>query len=164
MRIIPLTRGQIAELDNWNHKRIKRHKWCANRSRRNGMWYAVRRPWDPIARRYNTVYMHREILRLKKGERGPDHIDGNGLNNRESNLRSATHTQNMCNRGKQRNNTSGFKGVYFHKRARRWAAQIKLNQRWIYLGLFDEPEEAAHVYDAAALKYFGEFARPNFIN
>lgn len=91
-----------------------------------------------------------------------DHEDTNKSNNRFSNLRPANQSQNMGNRGKQKNNTSGFKGVYYDKANDKWAATIMVNKRGIGLGRFATREEAATAYDEAAKKFFGEFARTNF--
>ena len=88
-----------------------------------------------------------------------DHRDGNSTNNRWSNLRRATPSQNNANRRRPRHNTSGYKGVYF--RWGFWRACIKRNGRRIYLGVFATPEEAHAAYVAAARKLFGEFARPD---
>lgn len=59
-------------------------------------------------------------------------------------------------------NISGFKGVYWHKVANKWQAQIQANGKRIYLGLFASKIEAAHVYDEAAIRHFGEFASTNY--
>ena len=83
-----------------------------------------------------------------------DHKDGDKLNNLDDNLRICTHTDNMKNKKKYKNNTSGFTGVTWHKRDKKWEANIKQE----YLGHFNTKEEAARAYNAAAIKYFGEFA------
>lgn len=88
-----------------------------------------------------------------------DHIDGNRDNNAIVNLRLATSQQNAANRQITRNNTSGFKGVVWHKGRRKWRAQIKLGGRYRHLGLYDTPELAAAAYAAATTNYNGEFAR-----
>lgn len=87
-----------------------------------------------------------------------DHIDGNGLNNDVENLRAATHAQNGSNRGAQKNNTSGFKGVSWHKKSNKWQAAIALGRKNHYLGLFDTPEAAHEAYKDAAKKLHKEFA------
>jgi hypothetical protein len=88
-----------------------------------------------------------------------DHINGNRLDNRISNLRAATSSQNGRNRKVNSNNTSGFKGVYYHKKARKWTAQIKSHGRSHYLGYFDTPELAHMAYGKAAAELHGDFAR-----
>lgn len=86
-----------------------------------------------------------------------DHIDGNGLNNSPKNLRIATRAENMRNRGKNKNNTSGSKGVYWHKQRQKWLAAIKINGRFKSLGLFSSTSEAAAAYESASRELFGEF-------
>ena len=90
-----------------------------------------------------------------------DHIDGDGSNNRLSNLRLATHTENMRNIGKASRNTSGFKGVSWHKQRQKWTVRAKAGGKNLYLGLFDTAAEAAAAYDAAIGKIHGEFGRTN---
>jgi hypothetical protein len=87
-----------------------------------------------------------------------DHIDRNPENNRWSNLRCVSHAQNCANRGRNKNNTSGFKGVTWDKRQRRWVAQIQAHGKHHGLGYFRDPQAAHAAYLAAAQKYFGEFA------
>lgn len=88
-----------------------------------------------------------------------DHKDGARDNNRIDNLRPATRSQNAANMARRRDNAAGFKGVYFHKVARRWSAMITIDGHNKYLGLFDTPEAAHAAYCAAAKRAFGEFAR-----
>jgi hypothetical protein len=88
-----------------------------------------------------------------------DHKDGNPSNNRFSNLRKATASENIANSKKRRDNTSGFKGVSWDKGAKKWSAKIGVSGRKLHLGLFDTPEAAHAAYLTAAHKHFGEFAR-----
>jgi hypothetical protein len=87
-----------------------------------------------------------------------DHKDGDSINNRWANLREATSGQNSANSKRRRDNKSGFKGV---SRARngRWRADIRVNKRQIYLGLYRDPQAAHEAYVKAAQQHFGEFAR-----
>lgn len=88
-----------------------------------------------------------------------DHKDNNPLNNLEENLRPATSSQNMANSNLSIRNTSGVKGVSWDKKCQKWRAYIRINGQQISLGYFDSIEEAAEVRRAAAIRYFGEFAR-----
>ena len=124
--------------------------WCARRQRH--LWY--------VARKYlpgRPQLLHKFLT----GWPQTDHANGDGLDNRRANLRPADHSQNQANRIRL-NGTSGFRGVCWHKRKRRWQASLKRDQRRIHLGYFDTPEEAARAYDAAAVAAWGEYARPNF--
>lgn len=87
-----------------------------------------------------------------------DHKDGNGLNNHIDNLRAATHFQNMANVKKPVTNKSGYKGVCWHKRKKKWIAQINVNNKKIHIGGFDNPVEAHYAYKYTALYHFKEFA------
>lgn len=128
--------------------------WCLTGGR-----YAVR----AIRNGTTMVRCHRIVAERMGLDIGPgrhiDHINGEGLDNRRENLRSATPTQNHCNRGRQSNNTSGYKGVTFDKRLKRWQAQIQYRGKYKYLGQFDTPEEAAVAYALAATELHGEFLR-----
>jgi len=92
-----------------------------------------------------------------------DHINGNGLDNRRSNLRAATCTQNHANNRKSAKKFSSiYKGVCWHKAARKWTAQSKDRRIKTHLGCFITEQEAAMAYDVAAKAQWGEFARLNF--
>jgi hypothetical protein len=87
-----------------------------------------------------------------------DHINGERDDNRIANLRPATRTQNMANRGKYANNTSEIKGVSMHKRSGRWRADIQVAKKFMFLGLFDTKEAAATAYELASYLHHGEFS------
>jgi len=91
-----------------------------------------------------------------------DHKNCDYFDNQKLNLRAVTHHQNMMNRGIPENNTTGFKGVVRHKRAKKWQAQIMFKKENIYLGLHKTKIEAAQAYDKKAKELFGEFANLNF--
>ena len=90
-----------------------------------------------------------------------DHIDRDKSNNRFSNLRIATNSQNQQNTNGRSDNTSGFKGVHFHKATKKYSARIRINGERKELGLFETAELAHHAYKAASLEYhrFGIYAK-----
>jgi hypothetical protein len=93
------------------------------------------------------------------GYKQVDHINGVKYDNRASNLRLATGSQNRANSSKNKNNKSGYKGVYFQKNHNKWYAVIKINYKKIHIGYFDSPELAHIAYCKRAVELFGEFAR-----
>jgi hypothetical protein len=101
---------------------------------------------------------HRIITDAPKGKH-VDHINGNTLDNRKINLRICSTKENIRNCKMRKNNKSGFKGVYWDKKIKKWRANICVNRKTIYLGLYESPEKASIIYWEAAKKYFGEFAR-----
>jgi len=92
-----------------------------------------------------------------------DHIDGNPSNNRLDNIRECTNSENLKNQATSKRNTSGFKGVTFHKLTGKWQAGARLNGKRIHLGLFSTPEEASQVYNDFAKENHGEFYRNTLI-
>jgi hypothetical protein len=106
--------------------------------------------------------MHRFILGITNPKIKVDHRNRYELDNRRTNLRIPTNSQNGANANKCRHRTSSrFKGVSWHKRLRKWCAHIGVNRGLIHLGYFTNELDAARSYDAAAREHFGEFAKFN---
>lgn len=87
-----------------------------------------------------------------------DHINHDTLNNTRSNLRTASYSENNSNIKFRKDNTSGYKGVYWNKSCGKYQAGIFKNRKFHYLGLYSDPEEASKAYKKAALELFKEFA------
>lgn len=155
-RLIPLTKGKFAIIDEEDDNKISGYNWtvleCPNAS------YA--RANSQVNKKSTTILMHRLIMKAQKGQE-IDHINHNGLDNRKCNLRFCTHSQNQMNRRIQKK-TSEYKGVHWDRVTKRWQSAIKQNQKLIFLGRFANKKEAAMAYDEAASKLFGEFACLNF--
>ncbi len=105
------------------------------------------------------IYMHT----LVSGIKAPDHINRNPLDNRRSNLRKATESQQKMNRGIISTNTSGYKGVIWHKDAKKWKSGIQAKGKHFHLGYFIDKDEAGIYYNVAAQLFHGEFAFQNLI-
>ena len=153
---IKLTQGKVAIVDDADFEYLNQFKWYANNN------YAVR-CFTVSKNKVNRILMHREIMKISKGLI-IDHIDRNGLNNQKNNLRICTNSQNLMNRCKNINNTSGFKGVVYNKLDKKYRAKIYFNSKCISLGCYIDPKDAAKAYNEAALKYHGEFANLNKID
>ena len=100
--------------------------------------------------------MHRVINKTPE-EFATDHINGHGWDNRKSNLRIATCSQNQMNKKKQKNNTSGYVGVNWRNDRKKWRALINVNGKRTYLGLFSNKEDADEAYRKRAAVEFGDF-------
>lgn len=152
IRFIPLTKGKIAVVDLKDYECLKQYKWYATCS--DGRYYAYR------SFNKSCMSMHRYIMNAPK-DKVVDHIDGNGLNNRRSNLRICVIRENVHNcRGRYK--TSKYKGVHWNKKAGKWVSSITEKGKYRFLGHFKNEIEAAKVYDKAAKKSFCEFAYLNF--
>lgn len=150
-----LTQGQVTMVDAVDHDLVKQHNWHADRINPPG-FYACRRIKGKA-----IVYLHRALLGVAGGHH-VDHIDGDTLNNRRSNLRACTVQQNLWNRKPKSKGTSKFKGVSWSASGRKWRVSIRIRSKSVSLGRFNDEIEAALAYDRAAAKHFGEFAWLNF--
>ena len=162
MKRIKLTQGKYSLVDNEDFDRINSFRWHYHQYRDTG--YAAR--GKSIDRKERVIWLHYEVLNLKypyKYKYQIDHKNGNKLDNQKRNLRFCTKEQNASNCRRYKNNKSGYKGVYWFKYNRKWSCQIQKNKIRFFLGYFDNEIDAAKVYNQAAKKYFGEFARLNQI-
>jgi hypothetical protein len=179
MRRILLTQGKFAIVDDADYEWLNQWTWRAqHRYHSNNVWYAVRQVRLSSLSNGNKrkfYAMHRIIMGLDGSKLTVDHIDGDGLNNQRVNLRICTLQQNLQNQRRAWNKTgSSYKGVFFIKRnyhghyckkeadRLKYRAIIWCGGKHITLGSYKTEIEAALAYDAAALKYFGEYARLNF--
>jgi len=156
MREIKISRGLIALVDDDDYDYLSGFFWQVRPSNKTS--YATRK--KPSANgKQTTVSMHREIMKAGPGQQ-VDHINGNGLDNRKENLRLCTVQENQYNTGPKSEN-SGYKGVTWHKRLRKWQARIAKDHEKYHLGYFSNKHAAAVVYNYCAKELFGEFARLN---
>lgn len=162
MKIIPLTKGYVAVVDDEDYESLAKFAWHAHEyKRRNGSVLVIAYRWPSRSTKNLGRVRRRTIYEDIMGKRPGyviDHADRNPLNNQRSNLRWASVSQNLANRIAR--SRIGLKGV--QKRRRRYHARLSLARKTIWLGSFASPEEAARAYDCAAKKYFGQFARLNF--
>ena len=151
---VPLTRGYEAIIDAADVPMVAGFNWYAQVKLHTA--YAVRNGYS--GPNHREVRMHRTIMGEPDGM-DVDHCDGDGLNNRRANLREATRKQNTHNQRTRSSNTSGFKGVTWHKAGGKWQAQIMMDGRKRHLGLFDTPEAAHEAYVSASKDLHGNFGR-----
>jgi hypothetical protein len=153
---IPLSQGKFAIVDDGDFEYLNQFKWHYDNT-----GYASRTLSRVLIFRLSRhISMHREITEAPVGME-VDHINGNRLDNRRSNLRVCTKAENRRNIGVRKNNSTGYKGVCYRKYIKQWQAQITVNSKAVYLGYYKTAEEAAKVYDQAAVKYYGNFANIN---
>lgn len=153
--LVELTRGKFSKIDIEDAERVGQFNWFYKKG------YAARSS-RALEGSYCHQYLHRFINNTPDGFE-TDHIDGDPLNNRRTNLRPVTRTQNLQNMRKRKTlSSSKFKGVYFDRHYKQpWKAQIAAKGERIYLGNFPSEEAAARAYDYAAGHVFGEYARLN---
>lgn len=153
MKKIPLTQGKFAIVDDRDFQWLNKYKWWALKQSKR--YYAV--GWINGKR----ITMHRVIIQIKHNE-FIDHKNHDGLDNRRCNLRLCSNAQNIANQQKRVNTRSKFRGITYDKSRNKWRSEIRVNQKLITIGRFEEEKDAAIARDIAALKYQGEFSVLNF--
>jgi hypothetical protein len=140
-----LADGTEATIDAEDAELVGQYNWCLS-----GGYVVTYRP-------LGLLRLHRLVMGDPEGK-FIDHRNGNKLDNRKAFLRPATNAENQYNQGIPSRNTSGHKGVHWHKRDQKWSAQIRHEGKQIHLGYFTDLEDAAQAYREAAVKYHKEFA------
>jgi hypothetical protein len=146
-----------ALVDDWWYDYLMQWRWSYKKDY-----------WGEYARRHETVIVNgrRTCITISMqevicGYKNADHIDRNGLNNQEHNLRRATKSEQVMNQGLNSDSTSGRKGVSWHRGVQKWCAYIRKDGVLIHLGYFVDKLDAAHAYDAKAIELFGDRAATN---
>lgn len=153
--------GQFVAFVDEADSELAKLNWSVAKNKLSKVIYAYRMV------KGKSIFLHQAVLETKLGnklEKGQlvDHVDGDGLNCQRNNLRLATHSQNLANRGKTSQNSTGLKGVYWHNKARKFTSFIQFNKKQYYLGLFETKEAAHEAYKNKAQELHKEFA--NFGN
>ncbi len=147
MKRVKLTQGQYALVDNDKYEWLQQWIWCAIWNKYTKSFYAVRTGKKKNGKRH-TIYMAREILGLKYGDkRQTDHINHNTLNNKILNLRIVTQQQNQWNHKRY------IKGYCWDKRSGKYRAILRLNNKCLHLGYFPTSQEAHNTYLEAKSHY-----------
>lgn len=146
-KLIPLTRGKFAKVDNEDFDRVKDINWNYSQG------YAL-----------NTTLgsMHRFIMNAPEGVLIDHKENSQTLDNRKGNLRFVDRSKNSMNSKPRKGCTSEYKGVYWVNSRKKWAVAVTINRKAHFLGYFTNEEEAGQAYDTKALELFGEFAHLNF--
>jgi hypothetical protein len=150
--LIPLSQGKSAIVDFEDYEYLVQWKWYYTNK-----GYASKRK-----DKNGHSFMHRFVMNVMD-DMQVDHKFGDRLDNRKNNLRICTNAQNQHNSSIQKNNKSGYKGVSWHKKSKKWKAKMQFSGRDIHLGYFICPIEAAKAYNKAAIENYGEFAWLNKI-
>jgi hypothetical protein len=150
--------GLYAIVDAEDYKRVSQHKWHPAKGKRTfyAAMNAKKEGGDPT-----QVLLHRFLLGAPEGTQ-IDHWNGNGLDCQRLNLRFATHQQNARNQRRRRGVSAPYRGLFYDSRGKRWRATIWHDGKGHPLGSGKDVESLARIYDRAAVRIFGEFARTNF--
>ncbi len=151
MQEIQLTKGRVTIVDDEDYDWLTTWKWCTSQG------YAAR---SVASDHVDVIYMHRLLLAAPP-KMVVDHINLDKLDNRRSNLRLCTRSQNCYNRPASKSSRSGVKGVFWDNEKGKWLSQICVSGKRIHIGRFNSMEEAARAYNDAARDVFGQYAYIN---
>lgn len=165
MKEVKLSKGQVAQVDDWRYEEVSQISWHARWDKTTKSFYAVGTITDKVSGKEKTITMHRFLKGFPKGKQ-VDHEDQDTLNNQEHNLRVCTNSQNMCNRKTLSTSSTGYKGVReysLNAYGPYYAAEIQFELRELKIGSFSCPHKAALAYNLAAVEVHKEFAWYNTI-
>jgi len=160
MKKIKLTKNKFTIVDDEDYEKLRLYTWHATPVRKGHKGFYATTNVKISHNKYKKSRMHREIMQPQTGM-VIDHIDGDSLNNQRSNLRICTVSENVRNCSLYKTNTSGFKGVHWNQKKKRWVARVRLNGKAVLNKMFVEKIDAVKAYNEKAKEYFGEFARIN---
>lgn|SRR3990167_2249296 len=162
-KLIPLTHDQFAKVDPEDYGRLTKFRWNAFWNNKRRYYRAIRHCYDKNTGKWKNVYMSREVMGSPK-DLVIDHVNHDTLDNRKSNLRPCRPKDNLRNKKRHKDNTSGFTGVCRAAHgSKSWEAKIGVSGKSIYLGSFRYKAQAAIAYNEAAIRYFGEFSCLNVL-
>lgn len=166
---IPLKNGGFSLIDKEDHKKVVYLDEDYPYQKRTTREWFIKKDTECIRyavaniriakNKWTRIRMHRLILGITDPRIMIDHVNGNGLDNRKSNLRICSQAQNIANSRKiDKKSTSRFKGVCWCKRLGKWEVTISKNYKQTYVGIFDSEIKAAKAYNKKAREIFGRFA------
>lgn len=133
------------------------YTWYAKYQYLNKGYYVYASEYNPETKRSKSIFLHQFIM--DANGKAVDHINGDTFDNRKINLRIAEDSDNSKNRkGKNSNNTSGYRNVSWSKRDKKWVVQMQVDKKHKTLGSFDDVHEAGKFAEEMRQKYYGEFA------
>jgi hypothetical protein len=156
MKIILTTTGQEVLVSDIDYEYLNNYHWYYMKNHGR----VARNVPETTTEEISRTIARRMGLNLTKEI---DHKDRNALNNQRENLRESDRITNNINRGMQSNNTTGYKGVTWHKYNQRWRAVTSYNNKQIHIGYYETAKEAAKAYNRAVYNLYKEFAVLNII-
>ncbi len=148
MRLIPLSQGKFAFVDDADYEMLSQFKWYYHKSRGRGC--AVRKPAKVNGKRIGFIWMHRVVAKPEDNMM-VDHINGNTLDNRKENLRVCTRSQNQWNKRLTSKSSTGLKNIYYNKSKKKFVVRFQKHGKKIEAGLFLNIDEAIAVRNKVAL-------------
>ncbi len=143
----------VAKVDESDWYKISRYRWCVTYNTKENRITGLKTsdPWTKL---------HRFVLNITDPKILIDHKNGDVLDNTKENLRTCSPGENARNiKSDRKNSKTGIKGITWHKSSKKWAAQIQINNKRIWLGTFPSKEDAINAYERAAKEHFGKFKR-----